>query len=255
MVLLILAIMPLVASAGRHHPKVFRVFHTDKLTPAVRELHQKSAIASEIPLEHHQLVVDGSAFANASLVKCNALDLFHAILPGAFKADLLRYCLLYLHGGVYLDLMTRLTHPAKHLFEYDLAVVKDRHPRMYWNGFIAGKKGHPAFKLAIDLIRFNVKHCRRTWSDLAVTGPVLWYQAAHKFKRTVLGKITNNCEHLFKRCGEVSGLFINKMPNYTAEFAKMGSVPKLKYGAMWKRGEVYDPRLCKLADFSFLFWL
>jgi mannosyltransferase OCH1-like enzyme len=35
-------------------------------------------------------------------------EAFNAIIPGAFKADLLRYCLLFIYGGVYADVDTIL---------------------------------------------------------------------------------------------------------------------------------------------------
>lgn len=35
-------------------------------------------------------------------------EAFHAILPGAYKADLFRYCVLFIYGGVYADVDTIL---------------------------------------------------------------------------------------------------------------------------------------------------
>jgi hypothetical protein len=45
-------------------------------------------------------------------------------LSGAHKADLLRYCLLYVHGGVYMDIKTELIRPLSNL----LANVVSYHP-------------------------------------------------------------------------------------------------------------------------------
>jgi len=39
------------------------------------------------------------------------VDKFNSLKNGAHKADLLRYCLLYIYGGVYLDIKTELIKP------------------------------------------------------------------------------------------------------------------------------------------------
>jgi mannosyltransferase OCH1-like enzyme len=36
----------------------------------------------------------------------NVLNTYESIIPGAFKADLFRYCYLYINGGVYIDIDT-----------------------------------------------------------------------------------------------------------------------------------------------------
>lgn len=55
--------------------------------------------------------------------------LFHHFIPevlhkfdelkGAHKADLFRYCILYIFGGVYLDIKTILIKPLKNIFDHD----------------------------------------------------------------------------------------------------------------------------------------
>jgi len=39
------------------------------------------------------------------------LEAYHALIPGAFKADLFRYCVLLIHGGVYADVDILLEAP------------------------------------------------------------------------------------------------------------------------------------------------
>lgn len=41
-------------------------------------------------------------------------------LKGAHKADLFRYCILYIFGGVYLDIKTVLVRPLKEIFDHDI---------------------------------------------------------------------------------------------------------------------------------------
>lgn len=49
-------------------------------------------------------------------------DVFRAydeIIPGAYKADIWRYCVLYVHGGVYLDCKTQLKVPLREIIQPD----------------------------------------------------------------------------------------------------------------------------------------
>lgn len=47
--------------------------------------------------------------------KQNVVDTFNS-LNGAHKADLFRYCVLYIYGGVYLDIKTELVEPIDKIF-------------------------------------------------------------------------------------------------------------------------------------------
>lgn len=58
---------------------------------------------------------DGELFL-AEYFHIEVLDQFKK-LKGAHKADLLRYCLLYIYGGVYLDVKTELIYPIHILFQ------------------------------------------------------------------------------------------------------------------------------------------
>ena len=45
---------------------------------------------------------------------------FHE-LTGAHKADLFRYCYLYIKGGIYMDIKTKLTKPLDEVIDFDAA--------------------------------------------------------------------------------------------------------------------------------------
>jgi hypothetical protein len=87
---------------------------------------------------------------------------FRGLRVGAHKADLLRYCLLYVHGGVYLDIKTELTEPLEGLFyarpDVDLYVVLQHDGLGIYNGVIAAKPGNALF---LQLVREMLPLCAR----------------------------------------------------------------------------------------------
>lgn len=82
-------------------------------------------------------------------------------LTGAHKADLLRYCLLYVYGGVYMDIKTELIQDLSTVVKHSssnrlIYIVNSRHtstPSVY-NGFIAAP---PRQYLFLKLIQFIVQ--------------------------------------------------------------------------------------------------
>lgn len=106
---------------------------------------------------------------------------FKILIPGAFKADLLRACLLYIHGGVYADIKLKLIYPLDYILDNDLVLVKEIN-RVYkintswgiWNGFLASIPKQKYFKNIIDNIVNNVKNMYYNKQGLSITGPILY---------------------------------------------------------------------------------
>nr|VFJ69657.1 MAG: Glycosyltransferase sugar-binding region containing DXD motif-containing protein [Candidatus Kentron sp. DK] len=92
------------------------------------------------------------------------LTVYDRIIPGAFKADLFRYCVLYVHGGIYCDIdmiclgsFDSLLNGGTNIF---VPVVSDeRFPlenRLLFNAFIGIVPEHPIMKTCIDMTVENV---------------------------------------------------------------------------------------------------
>jgi hypothetical protein len=83
---------------------------------------------------------------------------FH-LLRGAHKADLFRYALLYVKGGVYLDIKTELVRPLNTVFNHtaDRRVtytVIDYLNATIYQGMLASPKGNPLFLHGVlDFVR------------------------------------------------------------------------------------------------------
>jgi hypothetical protein len=66
---------------------------------------------NHVVLDDNELLDFMNAYFNKSVV-----DTFNNLKRGAHKADLARYCLLYVYGGLYLDVKTELVLPLKDIF-------------------------------------------------------------------------------------------------------------------------------------------
>ncbi len=114
----------------------------------------------------------------------DVIDAYLDLIPGAFKADLWRYCVIYNEGGVYVDADMICTQPLVDWIEpdTDLVITRDDPMSKDWlaNGFIASVPRNPIFKKAIDQIVDNVKQ-KRHLAYLNISGPELFGRVAKDY--------------------------------------------------------------------------
>lgn len=113
----------------------------------------------------------------------DVLDAYFTLVPGAFKADLFRYCALKINGGIYADADMVCIEPLDELIDKDDKFIStiDKPMANKWltNGFMVAEPNHPVFDLCIEKI---VQKCKAKELEfyLDYTGPAL------------LGKCLNN---------------------------------------------------------------
>lgn len=112
------------------------------------------------------------------------LHCFDILKPGAFKADLLRMCLLYIYGGIYADIkIAKLdSFDLNYVIKEKLVLTKDIRPKAIWNGFICSEKSNTYILEVIKLIIRNIKNLFRPFNILALTGPRLCHEALKNYK-------------------------------------------------------------------------
>ncbi|CAJ1962735.1 unnamed protein product [Cylindrotheca closterium] len=102
---------------------------------------------------------------------------YDALRPGSFKADLFRYCVLLIYGGVYADMDILLETNLDLAIESDIGfmVPEDepadsvgQHKMCLWNGLIASAPGHLFMAKAIESVVNNVRN-RFTIVDIDAT--------------------------------------------------------------------------------------
>lgn len=114
------------------------------------------------------------------------------IIPGAFKADLWRYCILYIYGGIYVDIDTIchneidvfLNESIEFMTPIDLNNWSVIGTHNLFNAFIASVPKHPILLECINRIVYHVENNIVPYSNLDFTGP------------GVLGRATNVFLHL-----------------------------------------------------------
>jgi hypothetical protein len=112
-------------------------------------------------------------------------EAYGRIGPGAFKADLWRYCELYLAGGVYVDIDTVCLNAIDDVLDPNatLAVPIDLEPPNLFNAFIAVRPGHPVMRACIYAVVENVERGAQQ-TGLAFSGPALLGACVSRFLGT-----------------------------------------------------------------------
>jgi hypothetical protein len=101
------------------------------------------------------------------------LEHYDMLLPGAYKADLWRYCILHKYGGFYLDVRM---YPY---MSFDSIITKktefmsctDVTQNMLYQAILGVEPNSAYMRNAIDECVKNIRERRITESDLAITGP------------------------------------------------------------------------------------
>ena len=217
--------------------QIFQTWYTKDLPPYMRKC--VDTLKSQNPEFKHFLYDDDECREYiAKNYDADVLSAFDQLIPGAYKADLWRYCVLYKEGGIYLDIKYRCSAGFK-LIELtdDEYFVKDREwtYRGVYNAFMVCKPGNPILKLAIDRVVNNVDMRYYGVTALAPTGPYLLVNCMtpSQYKSMVL------------RFDEIDGFHIiygnmqilTEYPEYRQEQRQFQK--NKHYGYLWDRRQIY----------------
>jgi mannosyltransferase OCH1-like enzyme len=146
----------------------------------------------------------------------NYANAFDAILPGAFKCDFWRYCVLYIYGGIYMDIDMLPLVPFKEMIKDNdkfVSIVDYKHKFTpdccIYQAFIASVPKHPILYYSITMTFSNIVSRRLEMTDrFSITGPVVVGIAINIFKN-------NKNTHQEIQPGEHEGnLRLHKMKGY-----------------------------------------
>jgi hypothetical protein len=180
----------------------------------------------------------------------SVLDAYDLLYPGAFKADLFRYCYIYIKGGCYFDNKYILRMPLRNIIknEYNNLLCKDTLDFLMFNAIILSMPKRDEIKACIYNVVDNIKNNYYGPCSLSPTGPRLFNNHTHDqnviLKHRVFGKyyteskilIIGN-EKLFANT-HYKGYYYNKV------------TPKEEYADLFHRREIYYVNFKKINNYK-----
>ena len=178
--------------------KIFQTWETSEVTEGMH-----SAVQTWINKNPDWEYYFFDAQARRNFIKDNfskeVVNAYDQLIPGAYKADLWRYCVLYIHGGIYCDIKQELLTSLNSVLTKDIEFLsfKDRDvydPRMLrmdkfytnkkmssniYQAFICSKPRHSFLKHAINMIIKNIREGYYGYNPICITGPALLAQAVN----------------------------------------------------------------------------
>jgi mannosyltransferase OCH1-like enzyme len=198
-------------------------------------------LKSQNPRFNHHLYDDNDCreFIKAHF-RPDVLWAYDSLIPGAYKADLWRLCVLFINGGIYLDIKFCCVNGFKlvELTEKE-HFVRDRHPNTIYNSLMAGRKGNIFLFKCIRQIVENVKNRYYGYDALCPTGPAMLGSVIIKNK---LG--LNIDMHHFEDGGYIvyKNRFIisTEYPEYNNErAATYNNNNTQRYDKLWENRNIY----------------
>jgi len=220
---------------------IYQTWKTKDLPPKMKECVE--TLRRKNPEFTHHLYDDEDCY---EFIKRNfepeVAEAYDSLIPGAYKADLWRYCILYKRGGVYLDIKYKNVGDFKLIdlmnqehFVYDsTAYDNGKTVGGIYNAFIIAYAGNQKLKNCIDNIVKNVKNKYYGKSDLAPTGPIL---LGREFSESELSKLKITFSN------QTSDIRLNGKPileMYKDYYTKDNSINNTtRYGTLWIQRKIY----------------
>jgi len=173
---------------------------------------------------------------------------FHRLKPGAYKADLWRYCVLYVHGGIYLDikfeccdgfscieLMDKEHYVMDRQKDPDTgAAFAEKGKILVYNGCMVSPPNNPVLLTCIEKIVENVKQEEYGFNPLYPTGPGL------------LGSVLGKNPHIDLTFSDDQQYIMYKKKRILKKYKEYREEQSLTrhgnyYDDLWKQKDIYHP--------------
>ena len=171
--------------------------------------------------------------------KPEVLNAFDSLIPGAYKADLWRYCVLFIAGGVYIDIKFKMTNKFKliHLIKNEHFVL-DTDKKGLYNAFMICRPGNDFLFKAINMIVQNVKLKFYGNSYLEPTGPLLLAKVVSATDSRVDMRHLELKKMNYKKVIILNNIII--LHSYDGHVTDRNKHSKTDhYGIMWKEKRIY----------------
>lgn len=140
---------------------------------------------------------------------------YRQLAVGAARADFWRYCILYINGGVYLDIDSAILRPLNELIRPgDQAIVtREGNPGIFNNWILIFEAEHPILWRAIENCCYNIEHRVSNYVG-DVTGPHgPWTQAIHDIMLPLYGSGGGKSRNLYQETDTALNAALNSPTN------------------------------------------
>lgn len=113
-------------------------------------------------------------------------NMYQRIQIGAAKADFFRYAILYINGGIYLDLDSSITGNLDDQIDPNTNAIIAReknNKHLYAQWALIYEKKHPILKRTLEIILNNINNNKHSHSVHQATGPTPYSIAVHEYIR------------------------------------------------------------------------
>jgi mannosyltransferase OCH1-like enzyme len=222
--------------------KLYTNWHTKNLPPIMNKNYEFLK-TSNPEFEHYLFDENDCRNFIKEHFKKDVLNAYDKLLPCAYKCDLWRYCVLYINGGIYLDIKFSCTNNFKLIAltekEY---FVRDIPEKYIYNALIVVK---PQNTILFNAISQIVKHTENNYygfNELMPTGPGLLgryisledinsFDLYHKY--TVVDKIMAEYYLVCK-----DRIILKCYAEYREEQAQ--NQKHIRYGDLWRMRKIYN---------------
>jgi mannosyltransferase OCH1-like enzyme len=171
----------------------------------------------------------------------NVLNAYNSLVPGAYKADLWRCCVLYINGGVYIDIKYNCVNGFKFISltekEY---FVRDRPEDCVYNALIVALPKNEILLKCINQIIENVKNSYYGKCPIFPTGPGLLGHFFSPYERNNLELyFTSTMKDNIEECYIVykDTKILDYYPEYREEQSKFQK--NKHYDFLWNEKNIY----------------
>jgi mannosyltransferase OCH1-like enzyme len=247
--------MPYVISKKYYKPiiplTIYQTWYTKDLPPVMQKVVDQLKIQN--PEFTFELYDDNDC---REFIRLNfSEDILHAydaLIPGAYKADLWRYCILYKNGRIYMDIklscingfkLIELCESEHYVLDREVFSIFNT-PLPIYNAFIICRKNNPFLLAAIHSVVKNVQKKYYGFSALYPSGPGMLSELIHETKmKGANPNLNTDMYHYY------SSLFIVYRerfvisvlyPEYKKEqFQLYKKINKKNYTTHWNEGNIY----------------
>jgi hypothetical protein len=183
---------------------------------------------------------------------------FDKLKHGVYKADLWRYCILYIYGGIYLDIKYSCINNSKLIYltnkeYYAKDILYERITGIYNGILICMPQNEILFK-SIELIVENVKNNNYEYSEKYVTGSHMLSSFFNEIQIKQLNlSLSTCCTHILFNNSPIFKIYDEYRNEQNQSFANDTSIILIKYYKLyWLEKNVYNyPTLKSLKHYNY----